>query len=189
MMQLRPRTRLLALVFCVGLCFTVTHSAEDTFASPGEPTSLGNWEGSWTHHSRDFNLALWIRADEEGLPEIRFQYMGLGKAEGFRTDWGGLAEYRVRNGTGEFAAVAKSRGSDRMEGTWAWSLNFANSSRVELAVFSIYRVGDGRSLYIDFTEFERILVRGGAEKRHVSPHKLGFRKASRRLVLWDELPF
>jgi hypothetical protein len=53
----------------------------------------------------------------------------------------------------------------------------------------MYRTGDGRFFVMEFDKLERVINLGEEEKVLSSSPSWTFRKASKRLVLWDELPF
>jgi len=184
-MSLRP----LLLVALVALVVGTAPAQESMFDDPTEPTSRGDWFGTWIHKSRDFNFALWIRPGPDGLPQLKFQYLGLGKAEGFATGWDEPVRYGLRRGEGQFGVALTARSADRLEGRWEWTVDLGSSGREEHGVFSMYRVFDGRTLYIDYSQMEKVLRREGKESRMQLPHKLAFRKVSRRVVDWEEISF
>jgi len=153
-----------------------------------EPTSKGNWEGTWVYISRDVHLALWI-AEDRGKPIVKFRYEGaLRGSETFETDWTGKARYFVENHPGTFEFTLNKTSPDLIEADWDWVLDMRGSSRTETGDIEMYRAGDGRRLVMYFKEFERIVESRGKRKVHNFPQAWTFRKLSRRLVLWEELP-
>ncbi len=153
-----------------------------------EPTSKGNWEGTWMYISRDVHLALWI-AEDKGKPIVKFRYEGsLRGSESFETDWTGKARYFVENHPGTFEFTLKETGPDLIEADWDWVLDMRGSSRTETSDIEMYRAGDGRQLVMYFKDFERVVLSQGQRKVHNFPQAWTFRKMSRRLVLWEELP-
>ena len=154
-----------------------------------EPTSKGTWDGTWLYVSRDVRLALWM-AENQGKPIVKFRYEGTVRAtESFETDWTGKARYFVQDHPGTFEFILKETGPDLIEAGWDWVLDMRGSSRTEKGDIEMYRAGDGRRLVMFFKNFERIIVSGGRQKVHDFPQAWTFRKMSRRLVLWEELPF
>jgi hypothetical protein len=69
-------------------------------------------------------------------------------------------------------------------------VQFSKSGREEHGRFQMYRGHDGRKLVLRFDEFERRRT-SGDDVRVSTPehHGMTFVKASKRIVLWDELPF
>lgn len=159
--------------------------------SPAQPqtdlTDLGSWDGTWWHRSRDFNMAIWLKT-VDGVPQLKLQYFGLGRPENFITDWDGQAVYDVRSGNGSFSITLTERNGVMLKGNWAWELDLGRSGRSEHGEFVVYRKGDGRTLSIDFAELTKVIRRGDQVQTLKVPQTLSFRKASKRLVLWDELP-
>jgi hypothetical protein len=154
-----------------------------------EPTSQGKWDGTWIYISRDVRLALWM-AQDEGKPIVKLRFEGtLRGTESFETDWMGKASYFVEDHPGKFAFELKETGPDLIVADWDWELDMRGSSRTEKADIEMYRAGDGRRLVMHFKDFERIVRSGGREKVQDFPQAWTFRKMSRRLVLWEELPF
>ncbi len=154
-----------------------------------KPTSKGIWEGTWLYVSRDVTLAMWLTEDQ-GKPIAKFRYAGTLRAtESFETDWDGKANYFVEDHPGTFEFTLKETGPDVIEADWDWVLDMRGSSRTEESEIEMYRAGDGRRLVMFFKVFERVIESGGTRKVHDAPQAWTFRKMSRRLVLWEELPF
>ena len=154
-----------------------------------EPTDKGVWDGTWIYVSRDIRLAMWMR-EEQGKPVVKFRYEGTLRAtESFETDWTGKASYFVQDHPGEFEFTLRETGADLIEANWDWMLDMRGSSRSEKGDIEMYRAGDGRRLVMFFRDFERIIETGGTRKVHDSPQAWTFRKLSRRLARWEELPF
>jgi hypothetical protein len=150
----------------------------------------GVWDGTWYHVSRDHRVALWMRTTDDGRPELRLRYLRMGSpAEQFDTNWAGRVEYDVQGAPAEFALTLTEGDKDGLRADWFWDLQFASSGRTEEGVVTIYRSGDGRKLVFLFDPWERRLRRG--EQVQAIPQSMTwtFIKASKRLVLWDELPF
>ncbi len=112
----------------------------------------------------------------------------LRATESFETDWSGKAQYFVQDYPGRFAFTINDVGPDMIEADWDWRLDMRGSSRTEEGLVEMYRAGDGRRLVMFFKEFKRTIDSGGAEKVHEFPQGWTFRKMSKRLVLWEELP-
>jgi len=159
-----------------------------TFVTP-EATDEGDWYGTWYHQSRERLMAIWIRKADPG-PEIQLRYFRLGGGEQFVTDWHGKADYKTPEGApGHFALDVSNASADQMAAAWQWTLEFADSARLETGDVSIYRSGDGRVLVLLFNEFERRIRRGPNWESGGGSHALTFRKASKRIIPWEELPF
>jgi hypothetical protein len=156
----------------------------------GEPTTAGEWAGTWIYVSRDARMALWLRAGKDGAPEARLQYQSTAGPETFETDWSGKANYYLSGQAATFEIRLARRERDEIEGRWEWLVDFGDSGRSETSDFRIYRVVDGRSLALEFKKgYVKEVRRGARITRQEIPPVLSFVKASRRLVLWDELPW
>lgn len=153
-----------------------------------DPVTAGVWDGSWVYGNRDERMALFVRT-VDGKPEVKFQYQSLASPEAFETDWSGKATYYLSGSPVEFALRVEDGGSDEMRGTWNWSVEFADSGRSERGRFRIYRIDRGRDLAVLFEEYERVQRRFDKVSRWDNPPVWVFNKASKRVVLWDELPF
>jgi hypothetical protein len=156
----------------------------------GDPTTAGNWSGSWIYVSRDQHWALWLREGDKGKVEVKLQYQAQGSPETFETDWSGTAEYYLAGTPVKFELKITKATADRIEATWNWAASFPGSERIETGDVSIYRVGYGRALVLDFgPNYVRIIRRGPKETRTELPTAWGFTKVSRRQVSWDEMPW
>lgn len=156
----------------------------------GEPTSAGNWSGSWAYVSRDQHWALWLREGEKGKVEAKLQYEAQGSPETFETDWNGTADYYFAGTPVKFELKLTKVAPERLEGTWRWVVSLPNSERIETADVALYRVGYGRSLVLDFGDnYQRIVRRGDKETKTTVPVVWSFVKVSKRQVLWEELPW
>lgn len=153
-----------------------------------DPTEAGVWDGTWWYLSRDAEIAIWLRT-ENGKPELKLRYASRFAPEDFTTDWNGSAEYETKDGQGVFALHLDERDENSLKGTWDWKLDLPNSGRIETAKVELYRSGTGRQLVIRFDEMKLVLIRGDRESTIPIKQALTFRKASKRLLRWEELPF
>ena len=172
----------------------VVPSTQEQFTDWGRATHTvpvasgeGNWDGTWFYVSRDRRMALWIKT-ENGVPQVKLRYQSLASTEGFETDWDGNASYEVLEAQGKFSLGIKKRDADLIEGHWDWQLAKGKGTRIEIGDFRMFRTGDGRYLAMSFDDLRRH-VRGSQEKEYGSSVSLTFIKVSKRLALWDELPF
>ncbi len=152
-----------------------------------ERTDRGNWDGTWLYVSRDGRLALWMRTSE-GKLEAKFRYESYRAAETFETAWDGRADYEAQNHPGTFAVTIEEADADTARGTWLWELKLPGATRFERGRFTLYRADDGRTLVVHFSHYEKKIRRGEREGGFEGEHVIVFRKLSKRLVLWDELP-
>ena len=156
----------------------------------GDPTTAGDWAGTWMYVWRDGRMALWLRTGADGAPEGRLQYQSTAGPETFETDWKGKATYYLSGQPATFEMRFARRERDEITGRWDWRVEFADSGRSETGDFRIYRVGNGRLLAFEFQKgYEKGVRRGINVSKSVVPPVVNFVKASRRIVLWDELPW
>ena len=158
-----------------------------TMQIPGY-SERGDWYGSWWYVNRDLYVGLWIRPGDAG-PEMKMQVFRLGGAEFFSTDWSGTADYTSKGGTGTFRLDLLTADENRMEADWLWSLVFSDSHRREAGNVKIYRSGDGRHLIFLMIDAEISIRRHDEEGTAPLNQAWTFRKASRRMITWDEFPF
>jgi hypothetical protein len=149
-------------------------------------TDLGRWHGTWTHVHRDGRTAMWIDESGEKI-RVRIQYQGTSKPEGFVTDWDGAATYIFAGEPGTFEMKITEADENRIHGTWFWDVQFESVGRSERGTFMLYRVGDGRQLTFDFSEFESVLRKGDKVSRYDGAAAWSYRKVSKRIALWDEV--
>ena len=188
------------LAFC---CAALATPAGATLAQPASDPSFGKsklsvppatvegtWSGTWFYVSRDYRIALWIRpAEEDAVPEYRLQLMRSGGKEHFATDWEGRTTYDLSGSPAQFSMTLMDGDADELRGSWEWTIDFVDSARGEYGNITIFRIGDGRNLAIHFEDF-RIELRRGEKTQVIDTEQIWtFRKASRRLLSWDELPF
>jgi len=195
----RAAARLACLAIFVSLAAgqetPVTPHPEERFSDWGRethsvptPSNVGVWDGTWFYVNRDVRLALWIKT-ETGKPRVKLRYTSMNSGEGFETDWNGKADYEVRDANGSFTLGIERRDADLIEGRWEWLLTAGRSVRLEEGDYRIYRTGDGRFMAFTFDAFTKTIRSGGKDEVYKGPLSWTFRKASKRLVRWDELPF
>ena len=155
-----------------------------------DPTDAGRFEGTWAYANRDAKIALWLRESASGPPEVKMRYSNATTREEFETDWSGHAEYYVSGQRALFEIELTDGDANSATGTWDWVVQFSSSGREEHGRFQMHRGHDGRKLVLRFDEFERRRT-SGTDVRVNTPehHGMTFVKASKRIVLWDELPF
>jgi len=151
-------------------------------------TDAGEWYGTWYYVFRDGKYALWMRM-QDGKPQAKLQFFSTTSPEGFETDWSGNSEYQVKRGKGKFSLIIDEGDENVIAGRWEWELDFGGSARVETGKFDMWRAADGRQIVLNFSELNHIRRRGEEQEVFSSAPTWSFRKASNRLVLWDELPF
>lgn len=158
---------------------------------PGVParTDAGVWEGTWYYVYRDGWMAIWIRRGKDAKPEVKLRYLSLVSPEAFETDWNGKATYYLVGQPATFEIALDERTDTTIRGTWTWDVQFEDSGRTETGAFTLYRASDGRQMVLKFDRWERIIRRRDEVKRYSRPPAWTFVKASKRLVLWDEIPF
>ena len=153
-----------------------------------EPTSAGSFDGTWMYVNRDAHFALWART-KNGVPQVKLQYQSLANPEAFETDWDGKAVYYLAGSPVTFELKLGESNADRIVGTWSWVLKIGESGRRETADIVIHRTWYGRTLLMDFKNYEKTITRDGQDKTIKLPVAWSFVKISKRELLWDELPF
>jgi hypothetical protein len=153
-----------------------------------DPVTAGTFDGTWLYVNRDSHFALWIRT-KDGVPQVRVKYQSLAGPEAFETDWDGKAIYYMASHPVTFELKLGDTTPDRLTGKWSWVLTSGNAMRREVADIVIYRTLYGRTLLMDFQNYEKTIVSNG--KNHVmrAPVAWNWLKISNRELLWDELPF
>lgn len=159
-----------------------------TIVAAPEPTDLGVWDGTWFHVNRDGRMALWART-RNGKTEMKLQFQSKTSPETFETEWNGRADYELAGFPAVFEMKIDQQDANRMEGAWNWEIKFRVSERSEKGDFTLYRANDGRTLVLLFEDFTRVVRRGEKVNRFEGSPSWSFRKASKRLILWDEIPF
>jgi hypothetical protein len=155
-----------------------------------ERTDLGEWDGTWWYKSRDRRMAIWLRT-VDGMPEFKIKFVSLRQPEGFETDWNGVSDYITKgDGVGRFELHATQRDANSIKGRWDWALEKGTAARKQRGDVTLYRAGNGRSLVVHFDSCEIYIgPRDQPENWRPIQESLTFRKASKRLVRWEELPF
>jgi hypothetical protein len=160
-----------------------------THVAPVERSDRGEWHGTWYYANRDMRFVLWLRSNGEAVALKAQVATTLAPPELFVTDWNGSATYNMERGSGTFQLELTSSDPDTLKGNWTWDLDLKDSARLEHGAFEAYRGGDGRMLVLNFSDFERVYRRGQKYETYPSRHTMTFRKVSKRLVQWDEIPF
>ncbi len=153
-----------------------------------DPVTAGAFDGTWMYMNRDGRWALWIRT-KDGVPQARMQYQSLASPEAFETDWDGKARYYLGGNPVTFDLKVGKSGKDQILATWDWLLTIDTSARHEKADIVIYRTGYGRTLLMDFQNYDRTITRFGKDTVTRTPVNWTWNKISKRELLWDELPF
>lgn len=192
------RSSLLPIVL---LCAVSVPAAQQTQEAPedlteygraarrmNEPSDRGTWDGTWVYVNRDSRVVMWIKTEND-VPQVKLRYSSTASPEGFETDWEGNAEYTMRNFPARFSLNFTQRDANRIKGRWEWRLGTERQARIEEADYTLFRTGDGRFMTLDFENFKRVVRSGDEEQVYTAYPAWTFAKASKRLVLWDELPF
>ena len=154
-----------------------------------ERSDEGDWTGTWFYVSRSRKMALWIR-EEDGEIQLRLRVQGQkGNPDSFTTDWDGQAEYDVAGRHGRFSMSCDHKDGNTISGSWSWETRVRGSGRTETAQFTMFRTGLGRQLVWHVTNLGYEYSGDADEVPAATEFVWLFRKASRRQVLWNELPF
>jgi hypothetical protein len=163
-------------------------SADRTLIDKAEPTTAGTFEGTWLYVNRDSRFALWSRV-KNGTPQVKVQYQSLASPEAFETDWDGKALYFLGGNPVTFELKLGPSTSDRIVGRWFWELKVGEARRLETADIVVHRTHYGRTLLMDFQNYEKTITKGGQDKVSKLPMVWSWIKISKRELIWDELPF
>jgi hypothetical protein len=153
-----------------------------------DPTSAGSFDGTWMYVNRDVQFGMWIRT-KNGTPQIKIQSQSLASTEAFETDWDGKAMYYLGGVPVTFELKLGPGTADRMTGAWSWVLKSGTGGRSETANIVMYRTWDGRTLLMDFQDYQRRLSQGDKARVVNAPTVWNWIKISKRELLWDEFPF
>jgi hypothetical protein len=153
-----------------------------------ERTEAGSWDGTWYYQSALVKMVLWMRT-RRGKVEAKLRYEGVRGPLTFETDWTGASSYYTDASPSSFAMKFGKTAPADIEGSWDWTTRYRSTSRSETGKFDLYRARDGRTLVVKFGEYELVTIREGKTARVTTPPVWTFLKASKREVLWDEIPF
>ncbi len=193
------RPRLLAAVFAGFAITLAAHAGEIKTDLPGigsdrqlvhkdEPTPDGTFDGTWMYVNRDMHFALWVRT-KNGVPQVKVKYQSLASPEAFESDWDGKSIYYLAGNPVTFELKLGESTADQIVGKWSWVLTVGNSMRRETADIVMYRTLYGRSLLMDFVNYEKTITSNGKNKIMQAPVVWNWVKISHRELLWEELPF
>jgi hypothetical protein len=153
-----------------------------------DPTTAGSFDGTWMYINRDMRFGLWIRT-EDGIPKVKMQYQSLANPEAFETDWDAKALYYMAGSPVTFEVKLGESTRDRIVGKWLWDLTVGSTTRRETADLVVYRTRYGRTLVMDFQNYEKTLSEGTKNKVMRAPVVWNWTKISNRELLWEEFPF
>ena len=153
-----------------------------------DPTTAGEFDGTWMYVNRDARYAMWIRT-KDGTRQVKIQFQSLANPEAFETDWTGKTTYYLAGNPVKFDLTVTGADADKITGNWSWVLEVGGSGRRETANVVLQRTGYGRNLLMDFQDFQRIVTQDGQNKVFRVPTAWNWVKVSKRELLWDELPF
>jgi hypothetical protein len=179
---------IVCLLLAASLTAGTAHSQAPKMIPPPARSDAGDWTGTWYYVNRDSRFVFWIQL-EQGLPQVKVRYLSLSNLEGFETDWQGQAQYDHQGSPVTFSLDLVERDANTIKGKWSWELLRANGVRRETADVTMYRALDGRQLAVVFENYKRIVVAGDERLEVANDFSWSFRKASSRMVRWDELPF
>ncbi len=161
---------------------------ERHMVKPPDPTTSGSFDGTWMYVNRDTRYAMWIRT-KDGAQQVKIQFQSLASPEAFETDWDGKAVYYLAGTPVTYELKLGKSSGDQLTGTWTWNLSIDGTRRQETADLVVHRTGNGRSLLMDFQNYQKIVTQRGQDKTFRYPVAWTWTKVSRRELLWDELPF
>lgn len=161
---------------------------EKLLLKKADPTISGSFEGTWLYVNRDSRYAMWART-KDGVPQVKIQFQSLANPESFESDWDGKALYYIAGTPVTFEFKVTEADANQIKGDWSWLLTLDETVRNETANVVMHRTGDGRTLLMDFQNYQKLLKKRGQEKSVRVPVAWTWTKISKRELLWDELPF
>jgi hypothetical protein len=161
---------------------------ERVVISMADPTNAGTFDGTWMYVNRELQFGMWIRT-KNGVPQVKLQFQSLASPEAFESDWDGKAAYYLAGSPVTFELKLGTSSAERIAGSWSWVLKAGQTGRSETANIVMYRTWDGRTLLMDFQDYERVLTRGSQNKVFKTANVWNWIKISKRELLWDEFPF
>ncbi len=152
------------------------------------PTSEGTFMGTWFYVDRDMRFAIYFR-EEEGKIQAKLRWE-IYHSEMFETDWDGKCTYMYEGNEGNVHLdIANPENKDQLEGKWSWRLGSGTGERIEEGTFTIYRSEKGLKLAWIMPDWSQRFKSGEKEKKYKYEQMHILRKASNRLIQWDEIPF
>jgi hypothetical protein len=153
-----------------------------------EETTAGSFDGTWMYVNRDMRFGMWIRT-KSGVPQVKIQYQSLANPEAFESDWDGKALYYMAGSPVTFELKLGQCTVDRIVGAWTWDATTGAVMRRETADMVLYRTEYGRTLVMDFQNYEKTIHDGAKNRLMKAPMVWNWVKISKRESLWDEFPF
>jgi len=148
----------------------------------------GKFSGTWFYVDRDQRFALFFK-EEEGTIKIKLRWQ-MNVGESFETDWDGKCKYMFRGNEGNVnLALSNPENKNILEGTWLWQYGLDSGGRTEKATFKIYRSEKGFKLAWIMPDWERVVKQGEKTRKMKIEQMHILRKASDRIILWEEIPF
>jgi len=153
-----------------------------------EETDAGSFDGTWMYVNRDVRFGMWIKTTN-GAPQVRLQFQSLANPEAFESDWDGKALYYMAGNPVTFELKLGECTANRIVGKWSWVLTSGTAMRKETADIVLYRTGYGRSMMMDYQNYEKTITASVKNKIFRAPVVWNWIKISKRELLWDEFPF
>ena len=153
-----------------------------------EETTAGSFDGTWLYVNRDMRFGMWIRT-KSGVPQVKIQYQSLANPEAFESDWDGKALYYMAGSPVTFELKLGKCTADRIVGAWTWDATVGATMRRETADIALYRSEFGRTVVMDFQNYEKTINDGVRNRLMKAPMVWNWVKISKRESLWDEFPF
>jgi len=153
-----------------------------------EQTGEGTFLGTWFYVDRDQRFALFFK-EEAGKIKAKIMWY-VNSEESFETDWDGKCAYMFRGYEGNVSLQISNPGNkELLEGKWLWQYRFVSSERIESGTFKMYRFEKGFKLAWIMPDWARVVKAGDKEKGLKLDQMHILRKASNRIISWEEIPF
>ncbi|MEW5805881.1 MAG: hypothetical protein AB1756_00755 [Acidobacteriota bacterium] len=183
---LNPIMLFLFLLFSISVCSAMQRVEGGRRVPP--PTEKGSFVGTWYYVDRDQQFAIFLMKEGRKVKaKLRWE---MKTGESFETDWDGECRYMYRGNEGiVHFDIANPGNKKRLDGKWLWQYKYGANERKEMATFNIYRAEEGLKLVWLMPDWQKVFREGDKEKKMKFQQMHILRKASERIINWEEIPF
>ncbi len=189
MREKRQKTVLIILfIVSIMIALPLCAQAFDGKRRTPDPTTEGTFVGTWFYIDRDMRFAFYFK-EEEGKIQAKLRWE-IHHGEMFETDWDGKCTYMYGGNEGVVHLdIANPENKNQLEGKWSWRFGSGSGERLEEGTFTIYRSEKGLKLAWIMPDWFKSFKSGDKQKKYQYEQMHILRKASNRLIQWEEIPF